>query len=369
MFTQNGYPTYYFGHHPDILSLLRHPLRQWRQWRTESAGDGDPAVVKSASLLPLRDMPSSIAALNFRLGYQSSLPPLRNIADRQRGPDIIWAARPGASALKTLFPRARLIMQVVDYYPAFRGQEIRDIEKLDYTSADHVVTIGDALKHYLTTDLGIPASRVSVLGQGVHSTSYDRSLSRPADVPQVSGPIAIWVGVLAKSDPELMRTAATQLAARDGALLMIGPADKAASDIAREFPCVHLLGPRRPSQVPAYLAHADIGLMLYDRNRPDVYRGQNPLKLYEYAAAGLTILSTPHAEYQYIQPPIHICSSAGDVAATVKDYKHSDARAQSARQFARDHDWRLVFDKAQRIIGQLANPNADRYHQRSFSER
>ena len=57
--------------------------------------------------------------------------------------------------------------------------------------------------------------------------------------------------------------------------------------------------------------------MLYDRSRASVYKGQNPLKLYEYLAAGLSVLSTPHDEYEYVNPPVIIVENTEDIAPAV----------------------------------------------------
>lgn len=355
MFCEQDYPVHYFGLHPDVVSLCAHPLRQLREWREEASRAGEPAVLKSASFLPFRDIFPFNTARAIELSYRYSRPSLRKALMDQAGPDIIWAARPGASALKRMFPQARLVMQVVDYYPAFRGPAVAELEARDYALADHVLVTGDALKHYVHVELGVPEEKVTVLGQGVHVSKYGGALQRPADVPETSGPTATWVGVLSKSDTVLMRCAAHQLQAMGGLLLLIGPACHEAQALAKDFPCVQLIGSRHPDEVPAYLVHSDIGLMLYDRGRQAVYRGQNPLKLYEYAAAGLTILSTPHDEFQYLDPPVRICRSEQDVTGAIREVS-GDRDSARAREFARAHDWGTVFDRARSVIDRVAMP-------------
>ena len=50
--------------------------------------------------------------------------------------------------------------------------------------------------------------------------------------------------------------------------------------------------------------------MLYDQTKKEIYNGQHPLKLYEYAAAGLQILSTKHDEYKFLKPPCYIIENS-----------------------------------------------------------
>ena len=44
--------------------------------------------------------------------------------------------------LKKIFPKSLMIYHVIDYYPAFLGERIRNIEKNDYNQADHIFVIG-----------------------------------------------------------------------------------------------------------------------------------------------------------------------------------------------------------------------------------
>uniref|UniRef100_A0A832M2K2 Glycosyltransferase family 1 protein n=1 Tax=Oscillatoriales cyanobacterium SpSt-402 TaxID=2282168 RepID=A0A832M2K2_9CYAN len=109
-----------------------------------------------------------------------------------------------------------------------------------------------------------------------------------------------------------------------------------------------------PELVPAYLCHSDLGLMLYDCNRPGIYRGQHPLKLYEYAAAGLSILSTPHAEYQYIAPPVIQLRGVDEIASAI-DLALAERGTWSsrARQFAEQYSWTVKFKQVESIIANL----------------
>ncbi len=58
----------------------------------------------------------------------------------------------------------------------------------------------------------------------------------------------------------------------------------------RAFPNIHLLGPRSYAQLPAVLRGADAGIIPYARN--PVTDSVFPMKVYEYLAAGLPVVST-----------------------------------------------------------------------------
>lgn len=344
---------------------------QWQSWQSGPRVEDGALVFTPFALVPY----SKVWPLSTRVAayesFRSCVPSIRSILDK-RGfgvPDIVWTANPGSGVLKDLFPESRLVFQVVDYYPAFAGAEIHEIERNDYRRADHVFVIGEALRQHVL-DRGVDASKVTVLGQGVFRERFSRTDARPVEFASLEGPIALWIGVLAKGDPELFEAAAEAMAERGGSLALIGPAAPWADALAERLDNVLLLGPRTPEEASPYLTHADLGLMLYDRGRSNVYIGQNPLKLYEYAAAGLAILSTPHDEYRYIDAPAAIVTTPRDVHRAVADLMSELPRnRERSLAFVEGRDWRDVYARAQNALEPLLTGSVagDTRHARSLS--
>ncbi|MEM1056846.1 MAG: hypothetical protein AAGI52_15085 [Bacteroidota bacterium] len=288
--------------------------------------------------------------------YSTAIPSISSqVARSGAGPvDAIWAARPGGSALGRLFPDAALVMQVVDYYPAWGGDHIRALEERDYARADLVVSIGHAITHHLTATLGVPEAKVLTLGQGVFAERYRPSLQEPAEIADLPHPRAIWVGWTAKVDSALFEVAAQTLADLGGSLVLIGPETDWSRQFRERHSHVRVLGAKPPEETPAYLVHSDLGLMLYDQSKPEVYKGQHPLKLYEYAAAGLAILTTPHDEFDWLQPPVVTVREATEVDGAVRDaWRDRDAWRETTHAFAEQHDWREKQRQAETAIQAL----------------
>ena len=255
--------------------------------------------------------------------------------------DALWVARPGGSALGRVFPDATLAMQVVDYYPAFGGPHVRALEERDYARADLVVSIGHAVTDYLTRELGVPEARVLTLGQGVFAERYGPELAEPEALAALPRPRAVWVGRTRKLDPKLTEAAVAWLERAGGSLALVGEPTPWSRALASRHGHVALLGAIPPEQTPPLLVHADLGLMLYDQRRAEVYRGQHPLKLYEYAAAGLAVVSTPHDEYRWLKPPVVEARDAVGVARAMEQaWAERDGRRDAGRAFAARHDWR-----------------------------
>lgn len=102
---------------------------------------------------------------------------------------------------------------------------------------------------------------------------------------------------------------------------------------------MHFLGKRPYSEIPNYMQSANVGWIPFDvKNYPDLIHNVNPLKLYEYMAAGLPVVATRWKEMENINSPAYLCS-------TPEEFKASLLRAIDSklgpvgRRFAATLDW------------------------------
>lgn len=136
---------------------------------------------------------------------------------------------------------------------------------------------------------------VRLIPNAVDLAAYRTRRSRPSDLPTERS--ALYVGTLHRDrlDVELcVRTA--QEVSGVGRLVMLGPVALDAEDRERLLASgVVLLGARPVDEVPAYLQHADVLVV------PHVVTGftqsLDPIKAYEYRAAGRPVVSTPVAGF------------------------------------------------------------------------
>jgi glycosyltransferase involved in cell wall biosynthesis len=355
LFMQSGFNIAYMQGIVHSGHVLTH-RGQWRSWAEGPRRERDGWVFTPFSIVPYaRRWPFNTAGA-AHLSYLSCAPNISTLLRRggMGAPDLIWSANPGSIALRRLFPRARFVFQVVDYYPAFSGDAVKPIERADYRGADHVFVIGHALRRYLIDEHGVEPAKITVLGQGVFAEEYQKDWPVPPELETLPRPIGIWVGVLDKCDPDLFGAAAVALRERGGTLVLIGPRADWAEQLAGRSNNVRVLGPRSPDQVPAFLARSDLALMLYDQRRQGKYRGQNPLKLYEFAAAGLPIVSTPHDEYEFLNPPVIVVATPNQVAVAVESALHGRENLKHrAREFTAIHGWAQAFERARDQIERL----------------
>lgn len=343
-----------------------HVLRGWRRgnrlrFATESVRYLDGALELSPftafPILKYSFLGARLWSASARLGYYTIYPSLPHVfkAANQPAPDLIWTTGGDGGALRRAFPKARRIVQCVDIYEAYAGSAQNRLEVEDYRDADAVVTIGHALAAYLIRERGVPAEKITVIGQGADLELFAVRHPEPEDIASAAHPRLIWVGVLAKADPKLMEAALASLPAGEGSLVLVGPVAPWAQALAAHDPRIRVLGARPADKAAAYLQHSDIGLMLYDRGRdPRQYEGQNPLKLYEMAAAGLPIISTSHHEFHYVAHPALIAGTPETVKEAVKEaLTRRIELAAASLNFADRNGWELRFREAEMLTQQV----------------
>jgi hypothetical protein len=134
------------------------------------------------------------------------------------------------------------------------------------------------------------------VGHGVDAGWHDPAvdeLPEPPDLAAIPRPRAVYVGALSmRFDVEAVRDLAA--AGIDVVLIGLAPTPQVL-ELAKTDPRVHFLGERLPAQTAAYMLHCDVGIVPHT-DEPFT-RSMEPHKAYNYAAAGLPIVSlnTAHA--------------------------------------------------------------------------
>jgi glycosyltransferase involved in cell wall biosynthesis len=229
---------------------------------------------------------------------------------------LLWLFRPGQQHWIDQFHPRLVIYHVVDEYSAYpsltpaQAQRQRDLDRQLTTRADLVFCTAQSLvdarlplnphTHYMPNAVDYDAFQNAL----VQSPSHLVTLSPCHPVLGVVG------GINAKVDLGLL----AEVAARrpDWRIELVGPLSYGldAGELARlrALPNVHFAGGVLPEDVPAVMAGFNVGLIPYKLNEQT--RHVNPLKVYEYLAAGKPVVGTPLPELAQFQPLVRV---AGDV--------------------------------------------------------
>lgn len=286
----------------------------------------------------------------------------RAVRSVQRGghkPVQVWSFAPDVPDLVGKFGEEFFLYYCVDEHSQFKGIDERTVSAAEAAlidRADLVITTSEALYQ---TKRALRADTVLVR----HGVDYDRfarawrePLPRPADLPNAPGPILgffglidFWIDCKLIADVARMRPRYQ--------LVLIGDCKVDVAEL-RRLPNVHLLGRKPNDELPAYCAAFDVGLLPFDTG--PMTRSVNPIKMYEYLAAGLPVISTPMPEAERFSGPIRIVQSAEQFAQACDEVLAADhdGRRRQISQVVQSESWLSKVELLSEIVTHRLNPGS-----------
>jgi glycosyltransferase involved in cell wall biosynthesis len=112
-----------------------------------------------------------------------------------------------------------------------------------------------------------------------------------------------------------------------------------AADEFDQYPNIHLLGERPYEDLPSLCRYASVGIIPFVDS--DLTAACNPLKLYEYLAAGLPVVSTDIPEVRRFEETVYIGTSHDSFVSACEKALEVDRSVYSpkASELVREHDW------------------------------
>lgn len=298
------------------------------------------------------------AAINS--AWKSNAKHLRSVADRVLGKDgtrTAWIYRPEQIWTIGLADESYLVYECCnDYRFDLSGRRLNDVSDMDrklLRFADLVFAASEQL--YLSRAQFNDSVHLLPNGVDFHRFSYaDTEL--PADLAVLPGPRIGNIGSLTACDD--LNLLHNIVASRpEWSFVHIGPI---AADIditaLRNLPNLHFLGVKPQAEMPAYVKGLDVGMMLFNRNR--FTNSIDPLKLYEYLAAGIPVVSTRFAPLGDVEWFIQIADSPfAFLGCLDQALQNAGNEAVAAgREYAQNRDWTHIVLEAQKALGILEPP-------------
>lgn len=322
----------------DLKRLLAR-LRNW--WR--AVGGAKPVVPRLDVHSPLL-LPFPYSRLARRLNAAALLRVVRRwIGARNSTPLIVFTFLPTPlvhALIEALHPT------LVVYYCADRlsesspgARKLRGPEEMLIAGADLVLTTSEQL-HSAAKQL---TPRVAMLPSGVRSSVFEdaHTLEPPPLFARLVGLVVGFVGTL-RNEIDLGLLAAAAELAPDMNFVLVGPVMADVQDLAAR-PNVRLVGPVPHSEVARYMACFDIGVLPYVRNR--YTEAIMPVKLKEYLAAGLPVVSTTLPEVRRFASEhpdvVTFADEAPEFVAALRAAAAKNGPAAELRRMriARRYDW------------------------------
>ena len=273
---------------------------------------------------------------------------------------LLWSYVPQADWLvETLEPSA-IVYHCVDDIAAQKGvaaAPFREAEAHFAARADLVLASAPALAERMRTLNEHVFYAPNVADTDRFATALEVGPTDPA-IAALPGPRIVFTGavVATKLDLELLEGVAR--ARPHWSIALVGPvgAGDPRTDISalERLPNVHLLGARPYVGLPEVLRGADVALVPYAIN--DLTRSVFPMKVYEYLAAGLPVVTTPLPALAEITGVVVAADAPATVAAVERALAEDSPAARRARSAAvRENSWDARLEEIGSYLSSLAH--------------
>jgi glycosyltransferase involved in cell wall biosynthesis len=264
---------------------------------------------------------------------------------------IMWSFLPNVSPLVGRLGESLVIYHCVDEYSAFAGVARETLQRMerDLIRKAHVVFTSS---EELARERRPHNARTFFVSHAVDVAHFSRALSPntapPPDIGGLKRPVIGFFGLIAEwIDLALVREIA--LARPEWSVVLIG---KATTDLTpvRDVPNIHLLGQKPYETLPAYAKAFEVGLIPFRLN--ELTRKANPLKLREYLAAGVPVVSSDLPEVRRYESLVRVASGAGEFIHAIEAALREGGDAERSRRVAamRAESWEARVDELSRHI-------------------
>jgi glycosyltransferase involved in cell wall biosynthesis len=207
-------------------------------------------------------------------------------------PSILVATFPKHLDLLGHFPGCRVLYDVVDDYRHFfnrwQGMTLQKMHTGLLSKADWVTVSSEVLAQRSAQDA---RAEIRVVGNAIPS-GFEQTCAAAepdAEVSLLPAPRFGYVGTVGRwVDIDLLASLARSHS--NGSVVLVGPVERPLQALPDN---VHVMGSRRHGELPGILRALDVGLVPFKRG--PLTDAVCPVKVYEYLAARLAVLSTPFA--------------------------------------------------------------------------
>ena len=227
------------------------------------------------------------------------------------------------------------------------GSVIAGFEARLLRRADRVIYSSHAL---MDDEASSSAGKAVFVDHGVDAEHFVRRppQDEPADLRAIPHPRVGFFGAVDDLvDVGLLEELAAQRP--DVHLVVVGSVTVPVGSLTSS-PNVHLLGFRPYSEIPAYGSGLDVALMPWKTN--EWIRLCNPIKLKEYLALGLPVVSTPFPELEHYRDVVRVASGPTAFVAAVGDAL-SDPGGEPARADRRARVAGITWARQAELLRQL----------------
>jgi glycosyltransferase involved in cell wall biosynthesis len=335
--------------------LRRTVERIWQALRGERRTD-DGMLVATLLQIPFRR-----GRLFVRVNEWLARATIRRLLKRQRMSGVVsWAVVPHVTHIAGRLGERLLVYYCIDDYAALPGVDERIVSEMDgeLTRRSDLVFVAAATL-LESKRAANPSTSLSPHGVDYEhfAQAQDRTAPVAADIADITGPVVGCIALIERwIDIELIDEVAK--ANPSATVVVIGRIAVPSAGLSTR-PNIRWLGPRPYQSLPSYGRRFDVAIIPYRPTRQVM--NANPLKLREYLAMGIPIVSVATPEIDQFASLVSIARRREDFAGLVSSALGAprDEKAVAARMAAaRSMSWQSRVDEIVRTLDARLNATA-----------
>ena len=200
-----------------------------------------------------------------------------------------------------------------------------------------------------------PAKNLHLIPNGVDAAHYRTVLDGTGPLPEPARqwrrPVLGYTGTVHADRVDVDLLAAVARNMPQASVVLIGPNFLPAADLSRlrSYGNVHMPGPVPYRQIPEYMRAFDV--CITPHRRSEFTESLNPIKLWEYLAAGKPIVSTDVAGFRDYPRLVRIANGVEQFVDAVRESLAEDRSVAEARRAeAARHSWEARVDQIEMVI-------------------
>ncbi|WP_379134699.1 glycosyltransferase [Paenibacillus sp. sgz500958] len=352
-FAQNGFRVFYFyidslpieiqnATFEDIQSQIQIDEVEKNVWRVKLCSYSVLNVYRNTinHLLDLQYLKWSLEALKQGFGITHTV----SIVDLPFWSTLVFELKDN-----------KIIYDCMDEHSGFSNtsSELLALEPVLMDKADVIVTSSN---HLYNKAKQLNPSVYLVPNAGDFDHFSGRAKNRPADISQVSGPIIGYIGAIADwFDMQLVYDLA--IGNPHWSFVLIGCTYLSDITEIEKLNNVYFLGEKPYSELPGYIHSFDVCIIPFLINELTI--ATNPVKVYEYLAAGKPVISSELPELSNMTDYVKLASGAKQFEASIREaLQESDGTnwIERRKHFAAENTWKKRYDSFQTIIQKRLYP-------------
>jgi teichuronic acid biosynthesis glycosyltransferase TuaH len=337
----------------DVTYAIR--SRTWSELQRGSSrpGDGTQGVMLAR---PNKWMPSSLGIGRRVNEWAMTRRVMRSMRDLDDQSPVLWINDHSAVGLVDRIKHGRLIYDVTDDWTSFQVEpavmrRISDQDRQLCQRADAVIVCSEKLQQMKREQAG---ERVHLIPNGVevkHYLQVDDPASAPAEAQSWPQPVFMYTGTVhpQRLDVELTLQIATRMTR--GTIVLLGPQLLSVADRQRLLATgrVVLKDAVAYRDLPAWMSAAKAFVVPHLRS--EFVESLNPIKLWEYLAAGKPIVSSDVPGFREQSEVVRIARSAVEFSSMMEAaLEEGEALKDRRRAIAAENAWEQRIDCVEEIL-------------------